>query len=134
MFLVVLLSSDSHEAFASTSLNGVNISSDTTWDLAGSPYILGGIVTLLPNINLTIDPGVVVKFSDPFSRLEVYGNLNANGTASQKIYFTGINDNSEEVTGVVGGVDNGAPGDWRRLAFLDDSISSLTSHYYKIWG
>ena len=34
------------------------ICSDTTWDLAGSPYIVTDTVIILNDATLTIDPGV----------------------------------------------------------------------------
>ena len=39
------------------------ISVDTTWTLAGSPYVVVGDVTVEPDITLTIEPGVQVRFN-----------------------------------------------------------------------
>ena len=58
-----------------------NITTDTTWTTAKSPYIIVGDITIVKNATLTIEPGVVVKFSEGFS-LTAEGNLSAAGTSS----------------------------------------------------
>jgi len=63
------------------------ISTNTTWDLAGSPYIVIGDVTVVNGVNLTIDPGVLVKFDEDYG-LYIDGNLTAIGTETQEIILT----------------------------------------------
>ncbi|OHA14664.1 MAG: hypothetical protein A3G49_05795, partial [Candidatus Sungbacteria bacterium RIFCSPLOWO2_12_FULL_41_11] len=41
------------------------ITTDTTWILADSPYVVQGPVIVSGNTTLTVDPGVVVKFALP---------------------------------------------------------------------
>lgn len=77
------------------------IAADATWDLAGSPYWVEGDVTVNKNVNLTIEPGVEVKFNGKY-KLIMYGNLSARGTYSQDINFTS-NSTSPK------------PGDWERI-------------------
>jgi len=79
-------------AFADTNVSG-NIGTNTTWTVAGSPYILSGNVTVggpaAPT--LTIQAGVVVKGNSGSQLLVDWadrGALVANGTAAAPIVFT----------------------------------------------
>ncbi|MCX6277408.1 MAG: cohesin domain-containing protein [Bacteroidetes bacterium] len=58
-----------------TNVSGV-ISSNATWNLAGSPYIVTSYVTVNNGVTLTVDSGVTVKFNDGQYML-VYGVMNA---------------------------------------------------------
>jgi hypothetical protein len=77
---------------ASTNVSGT-ITTDTTWNLAGSPYIIVGNLTVSTRVTLTIPAGVEVKndSSNPGYSLRVYGTLNANVATfsgnSQNIYI-----------------------------------------------
>ena len=68
------------------------ITQDTTWTIDGNPYQVDNIVTVVPGVTLTIDPGVMVQnYEDNGSTnytFIVEGTLIANGTLSQMIYFT----------------------------------------------
>src|SRR5262245_40405198 len=63
------------------------IGSDTTWTVAGSPYVVQATVPV--TATLTVQPAVVVKF-DMGARLDFSGSgrLLAQGTLAQPIYFT----------------------------------------------
>ncbi|MBU4256113.1 MAG: hypothetical protein KKB04_02505, partial [Candidatus Thermoplasmatota archaeon] len=63
------------------------ISTDTTWTLANSPYIITGNVMIDNNATLTIEPGVVIKFNGSYG-IAVDGYLKCNGTAANPIIFT----------------------------------------------
>ncbi len=80
---------------------------DTTWTLSGSPYLVVGDVTIDPDITLTIDPGVQVRFDGNYA-LYVRGTLIAEGLPGQEILFT-----SNQPTP--------APGDWGVLDFRSGS-------------
>ena len=92
LLLLVCLSSQSFivNAFAATDISK-DISQNTTWNVAGSPYIVTGNITLYAQ--LVIDPGVTVAFNSGAS-LAVGGNsifpgsIIAVGNSSQAIRFT----------------------------------------------
>lgn len=64
-----------------------NITTNTTWTLAGSPYIIENDIDVSKDATLTIEAGVEVRAKDARG-LNIYGTLNAQGTAAQPIIFT----------------------------------------------
>ena len=88
---------------AAISVSGT-ISSDEEWTLDGSPYVVTGNILVSTGMTLTVEPGVVVKFSGAYS-LQINGALIAQGTAANKITFTS-NQNSP------------AAGDWQNIYFF----------------
>ncbi|MCB0626000.1 MAG: hypothetical protein KDC43_19310, partial [Saprospiraceae bacterium] len=50
----------SSPAFSQTTVSQ-NITQNTVWDLAGSPYVLTQNISVSNGATLTIEPGVVVK-------------------------------------------------------------------------
>ena len=94
-----------------------SIRADTTWALAGSPYVATCDIYIY-GATLTVEPGVVVKFREADGRISVDTRLLARGTAAQPIIFTSFKDDT------AGGDTNGdgsatspAPGDWNNLRF-----------------
>ncbi len=72
-------------SYTQTSVSGV-ISSDETWTLANSPYLLSGNILVSSNVTLTIEPGVRIQLdNDTF--IKVDGTLVAVGTDAKKITF-----------------------------------------------
>jgi len=72
---------------AQTNVSG-GIYSNTTWLKANSPYIVTDTVVVFPNVTLTIQPGVTIKFANN-KRLEIrQAKLIAIGTATDSITFT----------------------------------------------
>ena len=72
---------------AQTNVSG-GIYSNTTWTLANSPYVVTDTVVVFPNVTLTIEPGVVVKFNNT-KVLEIrQGTIIAIGTLNDSITFT----------------------------------------------
>jgi len=65
------------------------ISTNTTWEVAGSPFIVQGAIEVTDNSVLTIDAGVTVKF-DGFYLLstEAGSSIYAEGTQELRILFT----------------------------------------------
>lgn len=84
----------------STLVSGL-ISENTTWTLAGSPYIVVGNIMVEPGVFLKTEPGIVVKFTSG-TNLLIDGDLIAQGNSTHKITFT-----SNATTP--------APGDWEGI-------------------
>ena len=114
--LAVLVLCVTGPAWAETEVGGV-ICANTTWDLAGSPYVVtvaaGGAVVVGCDATLTIEPGVEVRFEPQLALLVGWsawgpGTLVARGTEQSPILFT-----SDEA--------QPAPGDWGRIDFLDQA-------------
>tara|TARA_R110000796_G_scaffold74374_1_gene167336 strand:- start:322288 stop:334170 length:11883 start_codon:yes stop_codon:yes gene_type:complete len=70
---------------AQTNVSG-NITSNTTWTKANSPYVLIGDVGVGTGITLTLEPGVTVKRSGNVQVL-IKGAINAQGTSLDSISF-----------------------------------------------
>ena len=71
--------------FSQTTVSGA-ITSDSTWSLADSPYILTGSVLVPDGVTLTIEAGVTVKVNSGLY-IKNEGTIIAVGTSSNKITF-----------------------------------------------
>lgn len=91
-----------------------SIAQNTTWTIEGNPYIVIGDVTVLPNVNLSIDSGVVVKFSGYYKIRIAGGQLMITGTDSSKVIFT-----SNQPTP--------STGDWNTIFFDADSYGEISN-------
>ncbi|MEI6124756.1 MAG: T9SS type A sorting domain-containing protein [Bacteroidota bacterium] len=90
------------------------IYSNTTWTHANSPYIVTDTVVVFPNVVLTIEPGVIVKFNLN-KRIEMRGaKLLAEGTMTDSITFS-----SNQITP--------SSGDWAGIVITGTISSSLSS-------
>jgi PKD repeat protein len=110
LFLVIIFLSQF--AFADTEVGG-NITEDTTWTKANSPYIVTSNVQVFDGIRLTIEPGVEIRFNQN-TALNVAGELNAVGTENEIVTFT----------------SNGvppSPGDWEGITFNSQSRNNIIS-------
>lgn len=88
-------------AILRTDVSG-QITTNTTWDLAGSPYVVTANTTVVSPAILTIQPGVIVKIADDVSLVANEGaTISAVGTAAAPITVTSLKDDS------VGGDTNG---------------------------
>jgi hypothetical protein len=89
-----------------------SITQDTVWTLVDSPFVVSKNVTVHPNVTLTVEPEVEVRFGGSFSMI-VEGRLVARGTKDQVIMFT---SNSHEPEA----------GDWGTIKFTGVQSSLLT--------
>lgn len=99
-----------------------NIPADETW--SGRIYISDD-VSIAGTATVTISPGCIIKFNtdtEIYCAGNIWGNtgvLIADGTSSDKIYFTSKDDTSAEVDGVWGIPEGESglpqPGDWQWL-------------------
>ncbi len=89
------------------------ITTNTTWDLARSPFEVTGDVTVQSNATLTIEPGVVVLFKSNTQLRIGSGNnaaaLIADGSQTSPIRFTSFSGDNNDWKGIVfdDGSDNG---------------------------
>ncbi len=65
-----------------------HITSDTTWTISGSPYIVTDSVTVDNGVTLTIEAGVDVLFESGFYHLTVDGRLRSLGNATRRVTIT----------------------------------------------
>lgn len=123
---------------ATTFVSG-RIQTNTTWTLAGSPYVVQSWIWVYPNITLTVEPGVVVKLSHPsgpYGEIYVEGSLVAIGTQGNHITFTSLQDDS--IGGDTGGDGSttGSPGQW--YSVWATSLGTMTLKWVDVsyggWG
>ncbi len=65
-----------------------DITSDTTWTKAGSPYTIKEPVHLIKGITLTVEPGTVINIENS-GYLQIEGILIARGNPNDRIHITG---------------------------------------------
>lgn len=89
-FLLLGLLTHPTQAAPPTYVDGP-ITTNTTWTVAGSPYILTEIVNILEGITLTVEPGVTVM-GQLNTAVFAHGHLQAIGTPDNPITFTAENN------------------------------------------
>ena len=86
--LLVCLSCFITSQLHATNVSGT-ISSNTTWTMAGSPYVIISDAAVDNGVTLTIQPGVEVIIPQYYIQLSIRGVLSANGTPANPILFNG---------------------------------------------
>ena len=81
--------------FGFRSISGGVITSDSTWSVAGGPYLVTGDVTVQSGVTLTVEAGVEIRFlpnrddqGGSRSEIRVNGTLEAVGTETDSIRWT----------------------------------------------
>ena len=128
-------------AMASTLVPGGTLTTDTTWNLAGSPYIVQGDLYVFSPLNprLTIEPGVEVRFQAGAGLFISYnagvstswrGEIDAVGTALDPILFTADNGNSGGWEGLLIGNNADTGGSTCQLShvIIEKAIRNLALH------
>ena len=65
------------------------ITTDTIWDISGSPYIIDNAVQIAYGVTLWIEPGVEVQGG----AIETFGTLDVAGSAGNPVVFNGVRVN-----------------------------------------
>jgi len=97
------------------------ITINTVWTAALAPYTVTGDVTVQSSAVLTIEPGVVVRFSPNTNLIVAAGSLVARGTPVAPIVLTSTSD-------VTGGTP--IPGGWGQVRFMDGTVDVGTTLDY----
>ena len=94
-----------------------NVTTNTEWTVAGSPYVITAAISVNSGVTLTVDPGVVVEFENwnYLGYLTVNGTLLAAGTSASPISFTSASATP-------------AAGDWGFVSFTAGASASQLSH------
>lgn len=112
-----------------TNAVGVEVSGiqSGVWRFSDSPYIITGDIQILQGMTLTIEPGVVAKFSRN-TGIRVEGTLVALGRNGRRIVFTSINDNEFGTTDQMSTILP-TKQDWMGILFSASSGSSSKMDY-----
>jgi len=86
---VLLLSSSAR----GTDVAAGDITANTTWSRAGSPYYIRGNVRVAYNVTLSVEPGVDIRFAGNYSLSSFMGRIFANGTPAEPVTFAPAADN-----------------------------------------
>lgn len=111
------------------SLNGVDISGGVSGNFTVSsanqsnfPLVMTDDLVVVSGGTLTLSPNTIVKAQSPAIDLHVFGELIADGTPTQPIIFTALEDDGPGGdTNNDGGATTGTPGDWGGIYLHDNA-------------
>lgn len=86
-FLIAFFLTAACSAYSQTSVSG-GIYQNTTWTLAGSPYIVTGSIVVFPGKTLTIEPGIEIRIDNQSSNgiyIEARGGISMIGAPTNPI-------------------------------------------------
>jgi len=125
-----------------TQVSGI-ISSDTVWNISGSPYNVTGNILVEENITLFIEPGVVVNFTDAYY-IRVDGTLKATGSYGNPIEITAEPNTNYRIRFESTSRNNilnyteiynaGIDGSSRTIEITFSQLSVFNCHFYNIAG
>jgi hypothetical protein len=87
-----------------SSLVSGTIYANTNWTTGNSPYMLTGNLVIASGVSLTIQPGVTVNLGS--YQIQVNGTLDAQGSSSGEIVFSGVNSPSVGIIFLSAGSDS----------------------------
>jgi RHS repeat-associated protein len=110
---------------------GGTLTANTAW-LGSQLYQVTSTVVVPAGVTLTIQPGTIVKFgANAGISVQAGGQLIAQGTLAQPIYFTSLNDDSLG-SAAIGSSGTPAPGDWGMIAI--DGGNASFDHVHLLYG
>lgn len=113
----------SSPASASTNKSGT-ISSNETWNVAGSPYIITNWTYINSGVTVTIDPGVTVKVQA--GGISVTGTLDVNGSSGSPAYITSYYDDAADGQNTDGTATPPAAGNWQYIEFNSGAVGDFS--------
>ena len=128
LLVLILISCLRNEGINAQTVITDNISSNSTWTIPNSPYIIDSYIGIEAGVTLTIQEGVVVKFKE-FTSIDVQGSLVAEGTDQEQIIFTSYSD--DEYGGDTNGDGDASepyPGEWLSISLPSNSGTSIFGH------
>ncbi len=111
---------------SSSSLTGdVTVSTENCLNGA---LVIGGGSTIGSGLTLTLNPGVVLKWTVGIYRLDVQGTLDINGTAAEPVVLTSFPDDDWAGDTNGDGPSDGVPGDWQGIYLRSGASATTIDH------